>query len=566
DNSVAPLGLLAGLSTAFVILWGYRMWPALFLSAFCLEWLIHTLPWNSALGIAIGNTLQPTLALFLLRRVSFNPRLQRVPDVIFYGLFAAGISTLVAAFIGTSTLWWFHLIPSDQWLSAAQIWHLSRHAGVLVLGSVILVWSGGPSVYRKAWEWIALVISAELIFTALFWNPFGWLTFIYRNPILAPFHFNIYIASPIFIWAALRFQKYGMSVIILCMECTGILAISHGHAYSTSNLVEDLASFQVFIGLTSWMLLVLAAAIAEREQAIGAFKSVGALALQAALSRTRFLAHLSHEIRTPLVGILGTLEMLQRTPLSAEQKNLTALLGQSVDPLAKVVDDVLDISAIEARKVVLARSSFSIADFVDQAAASFQSVAKNKHLSFKVVIDPEVPPKAIGDRRRLTQILMNFLSNAFKYTEKGEVVLHLSVSSQTASSFTLKLEVSDTGIGISEDSLSNLFVPFAQVNPTLGHGSGLGLSIAKNLIDLMQGELGVSSQLGVGSTFWASIPLARWSEAIQEPPLPKEEVLVYPAKRILVAEDDAISGRVILLQLEHIGYQADLATDGDEVL
>ena len=232
---------------------------------------------------------------------------------------------------------------------------------------------------------------------------------------------------------------------------------------------------------------------------------------RATASKSIFLANMSHELRTPVNGIVGLIELAQQQPMSSVLKGYLDKAAYSSQVLMSVINDVLDFSKIEAGKLELEDVSFSMHSLFNNLLSVVTLRAQEKNLSIRLIVSPDLPRQAIGDALRISQILMNLCSNAIKFTEQGEVVIRFDGEMQPESEcFTLNIEVKDTGIGMNEEQLKRVFSPFAQADEATNRkygGSGLGLAIVRQLIELMDGELAVSSTPGCGSVFNAAIPL-----------------------------------------------------------
>jgi len=300
-----------------------------------------------------------------------------------------------------------------------------------------------------------------------------------------------------------------------------------------------------------------------------ALKNASVAALQASFARSRFLANMSHEIRTPLTGILGGVELLQKTALDDEQKRFAHLIASSAKPLMDIVNDILTLSSLESGKAAERKNELDLRLLVQETLATVTLQAEKKKIPIEVGCDAAIPKKVLGDER-IRQVLLNFLSNAVKFTYKGKITIRLTrIDPFKGGVVRVRFEVADTGVGMSKEDLSQIFNPFTQVDLLKSHkgGFGLGLAIAKSLVKHMGGEIGVESKVGKGSVFWAEIPFSSSSEK----PAPQtgaaaEMPEAVQGKRILLVEDDPINSQVLQLQLEKIGYKADLARDGNEAL
>lgn len=241
-----------------------------------------------------------------------------------------------------------------------------------------------------------------------------------------------------------------------------------------------------------------------------------------------FLANMSHEVRTPMNGVLGMTQLLQRTPLNEEQQDYVNGIHGSTQSLLMIINDILDLSKVEAGKLTLENIRFQPRDLMQSLEIQFAPMAGQKHLQLNIATAADVPNVIVGDQTRLNQILANLLSNAIKFTPSGKIDVHLTRDSQRPQ---LRFEVRDTGIGMTQEALAGLFVPFFQADASITRrfgGTGLGLSIARHLVGLMGGEIHVASEPGKGSCFTVEIPLAAVVEGQKGPELP-----IFDAKALL---------------------------------
>ncbi|MBK1688013.1 response regulator [Rubrivivax gelatinosus] len=291
----------------------------------------------------------------------------------------------------------------------------------------------------------------------------------------------------------------------------------------------------------------------------------------ASRAKTAFLANMSHEIRTPLNAITGMVHLLQREATPAQQRSLSVIV-RAVDHLLSLVNDVLDLSKIESGKLTLERVDFALDELLERARGLVADLAASKQL--RLVLDNrDTGIRLRGDPTRLAQLLLNLLGNAVKFTERGEVRLGCSVDLRDPAAPRLRLEVSDTGIGIEPERLAQLFDPFEQADSSTTRrygGSGLGLAICRHLVEQMEGRIGVHSVPGQGSRFDVEVRLEPAADALPGPaPGDDLEALVrqrHAGQRVLVAEDNEINQLVAEDLLVCAGLVVDLATDGRQAV
>ncbi|HEY8618293.1 ATP-binding protein [Phenylobacterium sp.] len=323
--------------------------------------------------------------------------------------------------------------------------------------------------------------------------------------------------------------------------------------------VRDRAPAEGVLAVTAGAVLLFIAAVVLRRLSLEAYLE----ARRASEAKGQFLANMSHEIRTPLNGVLGMVKVMQTEPLEPGQRERLAVIERSGQALLSILNDILDQSKITAGKLELIPAPFDLEALVSDLREVFGALCADKDVILEAHVAPAARGAWTGDVLRLRQVLSNLLSNAVKFTEHGAVRL-----AADAADGELRLIVSDSGVGIAPDRLPHVFDTFVQADASITRaygGTGLGLTICRDLVELMGGRITVESRPGEGTTFSVALPLTRAAEAAPSPPL-ADDTPEARGLRALVAEDHRVNQLVLQLLLQQLGVQATIVDDGAQAL
>jgi signal transduction histidine kinase len=495
----------SGLALAALLILGPRLWPGVFLGAFVAN-LLTGAPVPVAIGIGVGNTLEAVLAVYALRRIpGFDVSLERLFDVIGLIVIAAGLSTMVSATIGVTSLYFGGIAPSGHLAETWRAWWLGDLIADLLVAPVLLVWATGAhgaDYPKRRVEALALGVAVVAASLLIFGGPPGLAMTTGR-------YAQAYMFFPLLIWAALRFGQRGAVTAAFAVSVIAVWGTALGHGpFVRAALHQSLIALQAFMGVAAATVLVLGASIAERRRVESEVRLARARAEEANSAKAEFLAVMSHELRTPLNAISGYVDLLSLGvdgPLAEKQIASLTRIQLNQQHLLSMIDDVLSFAKIEAGKLQVDIRSLLVAEAVSSLEPLIRPDIQRKDIAF--LCDPCDPALSVrADPEKLRQILVNFLTNAIKFTPKGG---RIGVGAEHSDGI-VRIWVSDTGVGIPNDQLERVFEPFFQVergSTRRYQGIGLGLAIARDFAQAMNGELRLESTVGKGSIASVLLPV-----------------------------------------------------------
>ena len=524
----------SGIALAALLIGGNRLWPGIWLGSFLANTLVFkgfdVVPADFAVGVSIGvgSVLQAVAGAEGLRWwIGVNDPLGRAVHVFRFVLVAMVVCVISATFGVTSLC----VAAMATWSAFGGIWltwWLGDMTGVLVVAPLFLAWilpatSGHAGKLGEALlMFFTLGATSLVVFGQLFQNG--------RYPL-------VFLIFPSLIWAALRFNQRIVTLCIVGLAGVAIWSTVHGEGpFAMATINESLLVLQSYVGVVSLASLILFASVTERRLAeevtrqlnVNLVRQAHELAEETERAKaadrlkSAFLATMSHELRTPLnsiIGFTGLLHLGLAGPLSLEQKKQIGMVLGSSRHLLNLVNDVLDLTKIEAGDLQVSFQPFNLTEAIENCRQILLPLAERKGLRLEVRVAPEVG-RIVSDRRRFEQVLLNLMGNGIKFTDKGQVTVLADVMHSVRSHVgdpglgteapMARILVVDSGIGIRPEDFDRLFKAFRQLDSGLNRqheGTGLGLVICEKLLDAMGGKIAVQSQWGAGSTFTVTLPV-----------------------------------------------------------
>jgi signal transduction histidine kinase len=468
-----------GLALATLLLFGSRLWPGISLGAVLVN-LWTGAPLAAAFGIAIGNTLEALLGVYLLRRFfDFRGAFDSLLHVL--GLMLAAVmSPLLSATIGVMSLGLAGIVEPGQVPQTWRAWWVGDVLGALVVAPLLLAWGAKNEPLKlrglRLVEALALAVLLGLVSYAIFFDAI---------PAVYPFEAP-YILFPLFVWSALRFDLRGATLATFLVLVLAIWGTALGTGpFASEALAHGLLALQTFMGCAVLTPLVVAGVTMDRARAIR--------------TQEAFVATVSHDLKNPLNALLMSAELLRRkVPEEPVQKHYE-VLDRCVERMMQLIRHLLDASAIERRRLTLERRPEDTLSLANEALEMLRPLATNKNLSLQVQGEQL---HAYCDRERVLQVLSNLLGNAIKFSpERGAITVRTGRVKDAVC-----VSVEDNGPGIEPGSLGRVFERYWHAKPAAGGGTGLGLFIAKGIVEAHGGRIWVESTVGVGSAFYFTLP------------------------------------------------------------
>ncbi len=571
-DNVTLIWAPTGISIAFLLRYGRRHWPGVALGAAAVALAVGS-SFTTAALIGTGNALEGILgATFLRSRAARSHLFESPRDLIaFFGL-GVVVSPIPSAVLGAVAL----CLASADWSGFGRIlfpWWLGNAAGALIVIPCALSWKSPFShqlSQKRTAEAAAIAIGLVAVGSVV------WSLELTPKGHLYPLEL---LPLPFVIWAALRFRMMGGSFSALAVAVLAMVGSIRGRGpFFESSTRDSLVPLFIFCCMVS-IVGLLTAIQAER------LLSARATAEFANRAKSEFLANMSHEIRTPMNGVIGLARLLAKADLPPREQQFARQVTRSAEGLLRLLDDLIDLTKVEARKLTIESHDFDFSAMVHEVAAVMGHRAEARGVTLRTIVDPELPARIRSDSTRLRQVLLNLVSNALKFTSKGSVDVKITVvlapdpsakhagEKQSESDMKrLRCEVMDTGIGITSEAQEQLFQPFQQAESSTTRrfgGAGLGLAISKQIVELMGGVIGVHSVPEQGSTFFFEIPLVPAEEAIEEvedDPFAESLRARRHYYRILTVDDEPVNRMVTHNELLGLGYLSLTVESGSEAL
>lgn len=576
DGLASLIWAPSGISIAVLMVAGYRYWPSVFFGATLTSfWVADNILLSSIIGI--GNTLEALLAVGLIRH--FTP-IEKLFDGIrttaIFIVSASLIAPIPSALAGAIGMLAFDIIETDRLQTVIGVWWLGDAMGALTLTPVIYLI--GQRIRKKENTYIdyfnassperIVIVCASLVLS----------TIIYAFPSDVTANLS-YLPFLMVLWGALRLpQVYALllSMMVSVIAIGGALA--QAPTQSTLAVIDNLVYLYLFLATQTGTVLLVGALARDREKITEQLVDAQQIAEAASEQKSLFLANISHEIRTPLNGIIGVTGIMLPDAQTNRQRKHLRIIQNSADSLLNLLNDLLDHARIEAGKLRIQRQTFYLPRLLNDVTGLFESQAEAKGLYLRTNIGGDLPKYVVSDDSRIRQILINIIGNALKFTNRGGISVSIFRATESNQPSKVTISIEDTGIGIAGDAQSRIFDAFTQADNSTSRlygGSGLGLTISKQLAEQLGGSIALTSSPGIGTRIDLTLPLTpatlnqefsfRRHVEHNENNTGKVEALLI-GKRILVAEDNQINAEVTERMLKRLGHNVTVVENGEAAL
>lgn len=584
-----PIWPAAGFAISFLLLWGQSRWFGVFLGATLAKYIVMKPLILSVLG-AISSTIGSVLSVnLILKLTKTNHPLYQVKNVVIFSVCSLFTGTIIQSLLNVITVCIGGHEPWSKYLEITFRWWVGDATGILVFAPLVLSFSEHKSELEiKSWlSWEMLLILIILCIVSYF-------TFMQPHPLE-------YLLLPPLFWSAFRFGAKITTLLVAIISTIAVVATSYGLGvfYDTALQSNSILLLQLFMGVISITTMVMLAIVKENHQYRLNLKIANAELEQRVLERTRdlqeseakaqklatkaeaanqaksaFIANMSHELRSPLNAVIGFSQlMLRAKSLPPEQYENAGIIYRSGDYLLTLINNILDLSKIEAGKTTLNPQNFNLHYLLDDLEDIFHLQATNKGLNLIFQRCKNVPRYIYTDEVKLRQVLINLINNAIKFTHKGRIYVMVNNKNPNITDLlNLDFKIQDTGVGIDPNELPKLFNAFsqAQAGKNSQEGTGLGLTISRKFVQLMGGDIFVESQLGKGTTFRFYIQTELGQEIAKNSIDEYHQVLAIapgqPKYKILAVDDKPINRQLLIKLLQPLGFAMKEASNGKEAI
>ena len=585
----SPVWPGAGTNVGLLLVWGRSRWLGIYLGALCFNAQSHVSGLSIAAVIAAtGSTIGILITVSLILQFTLTKYpLNQSRHVVMFSLCSLFSGTILQSLIGVLSCCLPKMASGRAFLEFFLPWWIGDSVGVLVFAPLVLTWFRSPrDAAIKSWfDREVLAVSISLLLAA-------WLSLRNNEPLE-------YLLLPPLLWSAFRFGAKLTTLLVMLVTITASLTTAYqfGVFYEAMKQRDSLLLLQIFMGVISLTTMAVLAIVTENRKANLRLQTVNAELEQRVLDRTdalrqseanalelaakadaanqaksSFIANMSHELRSPLNAVLGFSQLMMRTKnLPTEHYENLGIINRSGSYLLTLINNILDLSKIEAGKITLNLQAFDLHHLLDDVKDMLHLHATNAGLDLILERDDRLPCYISTDQTKLRQVLINLIGNAIKFTKVGTVHLKVNSIDISAQDCTLNFTVTDTGVGIATEELADIFVSFsqAQAGKDKQEGTGLGLAISRKFVQLMGGDITVTSELGKGTTFQFQIQAQISKESISDRPEKIRTLALAPDQptyKLLVADDTEVNCQLLIKLLRPMGFEVKSASNGQEAI